>query len=456
MGRPDQKRTKDGRYDFDPRAKGMPVTGPAGMPYDEQEEQGEERVETLVVPSTVNPLNRTKKLPKLNSDDKPWTICRKYGTYTLSALDDEQRAEAARRAATLLIGECEPIEPEPGMLLDRIAHKNDKSETLAFRNENGDSALIALGTCPKAILGDRTWYRRSTGEQERIVGARLETIAGADQLISEEEYAKTYENIPENHRLNKTREDMIRRLAGENCNWYPGIRAAVLRGSLQAWPDAERVEMQRKWVKARSNATVFDDKLHCDQQHQDMAADSPFARDFRHVEVDDSVDPERFDAFCRDYEKRLQRNELPDISHDNAFRFRLTGRHRAIGVYNPLKRAIAVDPRHPASALHEMTHAWDAEHQWKSLTPEFRPMLDDYKDRLDTSGMTESQLEYANTPAEIYARAAEVHAIRHNRGGSLTKTLDDIKDDPLYRPLLDMGDKVDQWFDQHPYNRQTH
>ncbi|PLS30928.1 hypothetical protein Uis1B_1218 [Bifidobacterium margollesii] len=111
---------------------------------------------------------------------------------------------------------------------------------------------------------------------------------------------------------------MLRNITSEWLD-HRNTRLAVLMGASSRWPVEQRTECQRRWLGERRIATVFADKKQCDE----------------------------YDTI---------RAMLPAIGPDNAFRFRLTGRHRATGVYNPVDRALAVDPRHPDSTFHEMTH----------------------------------------------------------------------------------------------------
>lgn len=74
--------------------------------------------------------------------------------------------------------------------------------------------------------------------------------------------------------------------------------------------------------------------------------------------------------------------------------------------------------RHPESTWHEMSHAWDAEHDMVSSSPSFRPVLEAYASALDTSGMSESQTDYALTPAEVFARVSEWWASKRGFAGS--------------------------------------
>lgn len=102
-------------------------------------------------------------------------------------------------------------------------------------------------------------------------------------------------------------------------------------------------------------------------------------------------------------------------------------------------RAIAVDPRAPRSLVHEFAHAYDFEHGQLSCTTLFKPVLDAFTARFDRTDLSESRIRYALTPTEVFARGWEIHMLNTGRGGSFIGTVDDYRNDPMYRPLLDMA-----------------
>ncbi|MBT1162226.1 hypothetical protein [Bifidobacterium sp. SO1] len=398
---------------------------------------------TTLMPAT-DPMQRSKQLPKLNLDDTPWTICRKIGSYLLSSLNNEQIEQTALNTARWLIGDkAEPITPEPESLASYQIAKIT-SEARTYRNDDGTWAVIAFGSCPKTLLGDHTWHWNNRRERERtrIVGVRLPVIVGAMRLITPEICEIVNGNIPEQYRHYPTADSMIMRLISEDCKYQRAIHVAVNVAAKLQWPVEERVELAIKW-KNRRIAGVFEDKKHCDDKHRQAALSSMFGRTFQHVEIDDGVDLDLYRALDAEFAELWAACRLPMIDTVNAFRFRLTGRHRATGVYHPVRRAIAVDPRHPDSTWHEMSHAWDAEHGWVSLSPRFQPTIDAYVAALDTTGMTDSQLNYALTPCEIFARCSEYWAMRNHMGGSFAKT---TLEGNLYEPFATMGDQAYEFF----------
>lgn len=404
------------------------------------------RIETLM--PDANPMQGTAKLPKLNTSDQPWTICRKLGTYLLSALDEKGIRQAAKNTADwILDGASTPADDlDPSSLVPSVARRA-KSETLIFERE-GRYCIVAMGNAPKSILGTNSWYRRDARNKlTSITGIRLPVAVGAKEIIADDIVEQVREQHGRYYNEPLTSNLLQRMVCGERCEKSLAVRMAVTEGAAARWDIELDIERTKKWQTSQKTATVFRDKKNCDDRHLRAAAESPFARKYRHVEIDDGVDLELFRRLCDEYETLSARHGLPAISGDNAFRFRLTGRHRAIGVYNPALRAIAVDPRHPYSTFHEMLHAWDHEHGMASLSPSFRPILNEYRSRVDMEDFPESKRDYVMTPTEIFARAGELWAVRRGLGGSFAPTEEWLKESAYHAPLLEMEESVMDWFD---------
>lgn len=401
---------------------------------------------TTLMPAT-NPMNRTKRLPKLNTADMAWTICRKLGTYLMSGLDPDGIRQTAHNAADYLLNgdTTEPAREQWPEIVNRIIGKT-KSETI-IREHNGEYCIIALGTMPKRYLGRHKWYvGQDATNLTTIIGVRLPVIVGARELITDETVRLAQDAA---HSVDKgTADKMIRTIICENYAWL-NIHQTVEIGAKTRWNVELGVELNMRWKTSTHTATVFMDKKNCDDAHRQAAADSVFARDYRHVEIDDGVDLDLFHKISREYELLKQSHKLPEISHGNAFRFRLTGRHKAIGVYSPTLHALAIDPRHPYSTFHEMLHAWDHEHGMMSLDPSFRPLIDAYGKLVDMSLFPQSRQNYVLTPTEILARAGEFYAMRRGLGGSFAPTEAWLKDSPYHQPLFAMEWLILDWFDKH-------
>lgn len=174
-------------------------------------------------------------------------------------------------------------------------------------------------------------------------------------------------------------------------------------------------QMNRKYVRDHAeghSATVFEDKKHIPQSHQDAAIDGVFGRsgDFRHVEIDADVELPRLDAIGSEYVR--MRRYLPQTESAPALRFRKTGRHRAAGIYHPHVDNIAVDPRHPDSFVHEFIHHVDHTVAGRNLSAadDFRPILRSAQRAVLADGsLMAHETEYLNTPTEVLSRSAEMY-----------------------------------------------
>lgn len=202
-------------------------------------------------------------------------------------------------------------------------------------------------------------------------------------------------------------------------------------------------------TEAGASATVFEDKKHRDPKHDEAGQASPFAADFDRIEVEDDVD---LDLFARlGVEWEALRPVVPVSGARAALRFRYTGRHRADGIYHTGLDAIAIDPRRPASFGHELMHHLD--HTWGpadlSLDPLFRPLLDRYRETVDTARMKGSNPDRWLAPAEAFARAGEIWLrMRLGKDGSLLAPEEHYKTDWAYAPYRGRWDEIGAVFDR--------
>ena len=394
-----------------------------------------ERITTLIPPRDPKTTS-VRTLPRLNTDDKSWTVCRKLGAYLLADTTPDTRMAARWLLET---DDPTPVSPDPDTTVGRLAATCTSVTDIWASPDTGDIAMIARGAMPRRLIGDITWRDRHTGERIRVIGCRLPVLAGAIELVDDARVDAVYEGTT-GARLHHDARQMIMGIIDEHWD-LPDMRMAVMGAARDRWPLEERVQLNARW-RARRIAGVFDDKKRCDDAHREAAAGSVFARMYAHVEIDQSVDLDLFARLCDEYKRLTIMHAIPSIDRGNAFRFRLTGRHKAIGVYHPVRRAIAVDPRHPESTWHELSHAWDMEHGWVSLSETFRPVLDAYLAHLDTSAMSDARRKYAVTPAEVLARCSEWFAVQRGLGGSFVP---ERLDGPLYEPFRVMGDVACEW-----------
>lgn len=226
--------------------------------------------------------------------------------------------------------------------------------------------------------------------------------------------------------------------------------ARALRDAARSRWDVEAChEENRRYAEhAEHIAGVFDDKKQCDEAHRAAAKSGYVARSFKHVEIDDEVDLARYGKLACELEARMKSRELPQIATDeHELRFRKCGRHRALGLYSPRRKAVAVDPRAPRSLLHEFAHAYDFEHGQLSASAEFRPIVKAFAQAYDPKSKSGGKADYYRSPAEVFARSWETYAARHGFGGSFVEALDTYEASPAYAPLIENAALLDSYFD---------
>lgn len=380
-----------------------------------------ERISTLI-PYTQPDWTPSKRLGTLDTTASPHAIAAKLGRYLLSDATPETLTRIDTLIAETVYGlTLEPYANAGNALEARILE--DARDARAYRASDG-RMIISGDRLPRRYLGEHTWrWTRSSHrgvETAHVTAFRPTTAVGALDI------------------LGANNADTIRPILHERPRMLTVGRLGTFTTLAEArWEGEIKREANREYAK-RHAAGVFSDKKQCDAKHRHAAETSMFGRTFRHVEIDDEVDLDMFARIDHEYRIRRDNGELPAIDAGNAFRFRKTGRHKAIGVYSPALHAIAVDPRAPRSLIHEFAHAYDFEHGQLSCTTLFKPVLDAFTARFDRTDLSESRIRYALTPTEVFARGWEIHMLHTGKGGSFVGVEADFRNDPLYRPLLDM------------------
>lgn len=380
-----------------------------------------ERISTLI-PYTQPDWTPSKRLGALDTTASPHATAAKLGRYLLSDTAPETLPHIDTLIAETVYGlTLEPYEDTGSALEARILE--DARDARVYRA--GDGRMVLSGErLPRKYLGDHAWrWTRSSHrgvEKVHVTAFRPATAVGALDILGADNT------------------DVIRPILHERPRSLTVGRLVTFVTLAEArWEGEIKREANREYAK-RHAAGVFSDKKRCNDAHRRAAEASMFGRTFRHVEIDDDIDLDLFARLDDEYRTRRGDGELPAISDGNAFRFRKTGRHKAIGVYSPHEHAIAVDPRAPRSLIHEFAHAYDFEHGQISCTPRFQPILDMFEAGFDRTNQTETRIRYALTPTEVFARGWEIHMLHTGKGGSFVGVEADYKNDPLYRPLLDM------------------
>lgn len=356
-----------------------------------------ERIDTLVLP--VEP--KAARPPRLDPDGSVWAAAAKLGRYLISGMTQEEREGLALPLLRCLSGtDGDECEPPAASVASAFAHR---TKSRAHFLHAADAWYVASMTAfPTSYCGTHVWLW--TGGRK---GAKGESVTAFDIPTAVGVLAVTDER------------DVVDRVLSKSEYAAAPIRERFFRSAAERWTVEENFAANRRYATAHP-AGVFEDKLSCDDAHRAAAASSLFARRFAHVELDDSVDLGEFAKLDREAASLADKGWLPPVSSANSIRFRLCGRHRAIGVYSPSLKALAVDPRAPRSGAHEMAHAYDFEHGQLSAGAAFRPILDAQRAALAGMDLSESRLGYYSTPTEVFARAYELHLLGTGRASSMT------------------------------------
>lgn len=339
----------------------------------------DERIDTLVLP--IEP--KAAQPPRLDRNGSVWAAAAKLGRYLMSGMTQEEREGLALpllRAISRTAGEeCEP----PAASVASVFARRTKSH--AYFLHAGEAWYVAsMSAFPASHCGTHVWlwsHERNGRRGEAVTAFDIPTAIGALAVTDES--------------------DVVDRVLSRNKYVAAPIRERFFSLAAERWIVEENLAANRRYAFAHS-AGVFEGRLFCDEAHRGAAASSLFAR------------------LDREAAELADRGWLPTIGSDNSIRFRLCGRHRAIGVYSPSLKAIAIDPRAPRSGAHEMAHAYDFEHGQLSAKPGFRPILDRQRAALSGMDLTDSRLTYWSTPTEVFARAYELHLLSTGRASSMT------------------------------------
>lgn len=213
-------------------------------------------------------------------------------------------------------------------------------------------------------------------------------------------------------------------------------------------------QLQRGYVKrndADHSATVFEQKKHVPQSHLDAAEQSPLhtSGDFGHIEVDERTDLDKLHQVENEW-ARLSRM-LPKTGKTPNLRFRLTGRHKAEGVYHPHVDNIAVDPRHVRSFLHEYMHHVDHTAGGRNLSSgdDFRPLLRRVQGAMSAikDPQISAKIDYYRTPTEVLSRTAEVYFHWKYPDTSLNGDAEHYATRPEYAAMAPMKDDIVAFWD---------
>lgn len=333
------------------------------------------------------------------------------------------------------------------------AWKLEYKDTDAEGNER--TKYVIAADKPHKKMGAYRFRRRpdALSESSSFVLTDVRSLAGASRIQKKTGY-------------NTIRDSVASDVPGDP------YKVSRMMRSLQSLEDAQRegnnFMAQKKYIRENSGnkvATVWMDKKNPDAVRQDMMDNTALKGDFRHVEIDNDVDPVEYADFERSYQDAKEK--LPPIpdGKEPELRIRKLGKHNATGLFSPGHNTIAVDVRTSGSFVHEYGHYCDTVVQNNaSLRGDFRQITQKYSRDLDIPAeVGEQKREYYTTPTEIFARGFELYS-QKRLGITENRLLDEDKlenfdyepfqKDPEFRErTFEFFDKV---FEQQKAEKQSH
>lgn len=482
-------------------------------------EEATTRIESLI-PYREIAWDPKRKLGTLNTEDSPWAIAAKLGRYLLSDARtdfDAQRELAVDCYCTLFGARREYLAPfdrddAPSWAevrgMQPTALSSDDTAKEAYAKACGEylAGSIVRQADPRkkdnavwcfwdreadclAVIGQKDVKARYLGESRwgstanrratvRVRALRLPTALGAIELVGDD--PETALTVCREGKAKRSWRDRVRLVRDDEGNVVYddlvsesgaviGIQARrtvvpnearerFMRAAAARWGEEHMRSSMRRWACHGHSATVFEDKMHCDEAHRSAAGQGFIGSRFGKVEIDDDVDLGLYRRLDEEFAMRSKAGELPAIDLSaHQLRFRKTLRHRATGLFAFLlpeapHRGIAVDIRTPSSMLHEMAHAFDFENGLLSLQPGFGAVRDAFRAGASPFAMeaSDSEWKYAHVPTEIFARSWEVYAAMRGIGGSFAKALPDLTKGTnhwMYEPLIENKALVCEYFD---------
>ena len=220
-------------------------------------------------------------------------------------------------------------------------------------------------------------------------------------------------------------------------NWLSNGDGAILARCIEVLARESETEKEyRRYLKEVSHtARVFEDKKNIPEKTVAKMRDSKFNDYFGYIEFDESVDLSLVDEIYKEF-CAVNARFFGGYANDSVMlRFRLLGRHHALGLYFPTLKCLCVDVRSPSSFIHEYMHMWDHEHGELSRKFEFIKIRERYESLLRKK-MDENKafagslkgkydLKYYLTPTEVFARCGEIYFSRIY--GVRNSLVDDVK-----------------------------
>ena len=275
------------------------------------------------------------------------------GRYLMSGMTQEEREGLTLpllRAISRTAGE--ECEPPAASVASAFAHRTKSRAHFLYASEAW--YVASMSAFPASHCGTHVWlwsHERDGRRGEAVTAFDIPTAVGALAVTDES--------------------DVVDRVLSRNKYVAAPIRERFFSLAAERWTVEENLAANRRYASAHS-AGVFEDKLSCDERTAAPprpACSLAVSRTSRSTTASTSVSSPASTVRSRNWRTGVAAGHRSD----NSIRFRLCGRHRAIGVYSPSLKTIAIDPRAPRSGAHEMAHAYDFEHGQLSAEPGVPP-----------------------------------------------------------------------------------
>lgn len=409
-----------------------------------------ERVKSLIIANATSSKPKKAKLAKFNLEQTVFANVAKLGRYMLTLADDAAECEV-ERAVQSFANYHSGVEATP-IVVDDMSRGSAYRLLASIQNTSVKAQMFQLadleGLPVYLVIADKFTSSRYTGcstwssRSNKNFRACTIVITRA-QLLGLVEYFQQVE-------VGKDASTINRYISCAGYKTWKVIANDLFIGLDRLFYSTVEAEQNAEFVY-RHTASVFEDKKHCTFKHKALADSSAFAKRFAHVEIDDDINMDLFVKLDGEFETRYSAGLLPQVDI-KAMRFRKTGRHKAAGIYNPRLHEVAVDPRHPSSLVHEFAHAYDFSNGNVSLSGEFEPLLNKYRELVsaepdfNTLGNTKYGQSYYTTPTEVFARMWDVWAMLNDAGGSFCHTAEEVEERFDLRVVLKMRDEVEAFF----------
>lgn len=181
-------------------------------------------------------------------------------------------------------------------------------------------------------------------------------------------------------------EDFILHFLANNMHFSDLIKSVIVYSFtdlISEFADIQGIE-ERFIQRSTTHATAYMTKKNIPLKIQKFMADNHFLAMFGEVEADELCDLDKLYQLAEEFKTLSTLIPFP-IAKDHTLRFRRLGRHKAAGLYYPFFQTLAIDIDSPHSFVHEWFHFVDYEHDLLSANAEFRPLLNLYRQQLDSS-----------------------------------------------------------------------